>query len=231
MHLVPGILANAEGAPPLLQATRHGCGPMLGLAQTQDRTWAKSCIRFNESVADYLKKAASIKIVVLSSSFDPFVADNGRLLKKNVQLSTYQDIGTSFFEAIAALRRTTEMVRALGKRVVIVGPPPTADFDLGRCLERRARHLLVTGLDQECRIDVKAYHSEGKRVLEFLSALPRQVGVQVISLKDALCAPRRCRTRAGQTFIYRDEYHLSYEGSKYVANSVSLLKKIKQMAQ
>ena len=223
----------------MVQATRSVCGPLLGLAairdQRYDRAWAESCIHFNESVISYLGQESSIRTVVLSSPFTQYVTGDARLVKldrhSTDQNRSYNVVAGNIGEANEGLRRTIEAVRALGKRVVVVGPPPSGDFDIGRCLERVERGLPVTGVDDDCRIDRDTYRASHEAVLAFLAGLPRQIGVDVISFDEFLCNSRQCRTHVDSTFIYRDGGHFSYEGSAFVANGLGLVAEINRLAR
>jgi peptidoglycan/LPS O-acetylase OafA/YrhL len=236
MHLVPGILESAGGAPPIVQATRSACGPLRGIARVNEKAgynpaWAESCIAFNESVVRYLKKADSVKTVVLSSPLKQYVNKTERLLIWDVRDGSYRIVDASLTEAVKSLKRTVDTVRALGKRVVVVAPPPSGGFDIGRCIERLENRLLTVGGSDECNIDMSAYRVERGKVLELLAALPQQADVEVIRFDSYLCDSKACRTQIDGTFIYRDGGHLSHEGSIFMANAVSLVEKINQEAR
>jgi peptidoglycan/LPS O-acetylase OafA/YrhL len=234
MHLVPGILGSGSNTPPVVQATRPVCGPLLGVAPINDMyklAWAESCLAFNKSVVSYLQETDSIKTVVLSSPFSQFVDKEGHLLKRDERDGTHRIVDAGVVEAVQGLKRTVDAVRALGKRVVVVSPPPASGFDIGRCTERLETELPILGVNHECRIDVNAYRKERAAVLEFLAALPQKAGVQVISFDSYLCDSGTCRTYVDGTFIYRDRGHLSHEGSVFMANAVSLVEKINQVAR
>jgi hypothetical protein len=196
-----------------------------------NQAWAESCLAFNESVLSYLKETDSIKVVVLSSPFAQFVTKTARLLKRDESDGTQRVVDASVDEAVEGLKRTVDAVRALGKRVVVVSPPPASGFDIGRCIERLENDLLTIGVKDECRIDMGAYQKRYATVLEFLAALPQRAGVEVISFDAYLCDAGTCRTYIDGTFIYRDGGHLSHEGSVFIAKAVSLVEKINQAAR
>jgi len=55
--------------------------------------------------------------------------------------------------------------------------------------------------------------------------------VEIIDFSEYLCESGMCRTQIENTFIYRDEGHLSYEGSVFLANKVGLVSKIRELAR
>lgn len=105
------------------------------------RPWSEACIDFNDSVLEHVRREASIEVVVLSSPFrllltpeDP--KHHWRTLTKRE--GGYVETEATVEVAVDALRRTVRSLTALGKRVVLVAPPPASGFNIGTCVERRA---------------------------------------------------------------------------------------------
>ena len=231
MHLVPG-LAETNQSLGMIQATRSVCGPMLGLAplfkknsdmyqKGYTRTWSENCIAFNTSVIDYLRQAPFVKFVVLSSPFGQYLNSNADTVLDST-IEGFVERRAALEAALVGLKRTVDAVRSLGKRVVVVAPPPAAGFDIGVCLERLATHKVSFGQFSDCRVPISVYHAKFKSVLEFLDELPLQVGVAVICFDNVLCGLDFCRTLDGNTFLYRDGGHLSYAGSRALAKEMGL---------
>ncbi len=235
MHLVPGLAGYVSGPPPMIQATRSECGPLLGVAEIRegsyDRAWAESCIAFSQSVVDYLGAANSIRTVVLSSRFEQYVRTGGQLLERDAKDGTFHMTRTGQAEAIGSLARTVDAIRRLGKRVVVVAPPPSGGFDAGRCVERLIRRLPTLGGNEDCVISLEDYRAKNRNVLDLLVALPAKARVAVISFDPYLCDSVSCRTHVDGELIYRDEQHLSIEGSIFLANAASLVTKIGELAK
>jgi peptidoglycan/LPS O-acetylase OafA/YrhL len=238
MHLVPGILADAGSGMPLVQATRSLCGPLVNVAPIKrgfvggyDQSWASSCMAFNDSVIRYLATASSVNTVVLSTSFTQYLDDKRyQLLLRGPGDRDGQIVDAGPQRALEGIGATVARVRALGKRVAVVAPPPQATFDVGRCLERLESGLVTLGIMHGCRIDVGIYRSDRGAVLHLLEALPREVGVNVVDFDSDLCDSVACMTRLDGEPIYRDAGHLSVEGSSLVAKRVQLMRRIQEAA-
>ena len=236
MHLVLGIANERPGGIPVIQATRSVCGPILGVAATMARQglsekWAKDCIRFNDSVLEYLKGAAPVETVVLSSTFTQFVdRAEARLLKRDAATGGHSFAEPGRHEAVAAMERTVGAIRALGKRVVVVAPPPSNGRDMSRCIERLQEGLRILGADPGCRISLASYRQHRSLVLDFLDAL-HDAGVDVVRFDGYLCDAEFCRTHVDGTFIYRDSEHLSRAGSVFLARAVLLNDRINERAR
>jgi peptidoglycan/LPS O-acetylase OafA/YrhL len=222
MHLIPGI-AETTGTG-VAQATRSLCGPLIGLApmanSVLDRSWAKHCLEFNQSVFEYLATNSSIKIVVMSSFFSQYLAPStGKILWRSLALADghFFEHQPSSSETLLAIERTIKKLRAIGKRVVIVAPPPSSNFDIGRCLKRKAAGMLIWGTYNDCNIPIADYHEVEAPVLKLLQRVRNELDVPVVSFDQSLCSESLCVTSLENTVLYLDKGHLTDEGSRILA--------------
>lgn len=227
MHLAPGLAANDNGLG-IVQATKSACGPILGLALLNDRhpaSWAQSCISFNNSVFKFLGETASIRYVVLSSPFGYFTEGSaGSLLTASGRGNPSLD------NASAALRATVQKIMAVGKKVVLVAPPPfNSRFDSFHCVERASMKLFTTGAPKDCKIDLPKFQTADASVSEMLSRMEAQLGAYVVRPQSELCDEKDCATQINGMPIYRDAGHLSYEGSKIVFDRLAASGKLQFM--
>jgi peptidoglycan/LPS O-acetylase OafA/YrhL len=236
MHLVPGMVA-ARGGDDIVQATKYVCGPLLGVAPlghftgtTQNRRWAKGCVDYNQDVVEYLRKTPSIETVVLSSVFKQYMtASDFHMLKREAGADAEVEGGIA--PALSAISATIKAVRAMGKRVVIIAPPPALDWDAGMCSERRLRGLLSLGEHADCIIDDKAYQEKRTLVLRFLKRATSELGTNVIMFDDTLRQGEGYRTANGSTIWYIANGHLSYQGSEDLARKMDLVSLARKQAR
>lgn len=238
MHLVPG-LAQAWKSGGVIQATRSQCAAFLGMAPKNvnqgdgpvyNQAWAESCIRFNESVIAFLRISPLIKTVVLSSPLSQYVdRDNYEhvLQKGNAFISSPPDMNN----AVASLRQTVTQIRALGKKVILIAPPPSLDFNIGACLERQLSGAIAIGARPGCLIERAEYEAKRANVLAFLKVVERDLSLPVIRFEPWLCDATTCQTMLDGTMIYRDGGHLSIEGSKVMVKRMQMEKLIAQLAK
>ena len=222
MHLVDGLVATVPGG--VLQATKSACGPVLGIAQVTagayTRDYAGNCIEFNDSVMAYLEATPGIDTVVLSAAFFPYFDPQRRLLVREGDVLAEHDPAMDV--ALAALRTTVRRIRAAGKRVVLVAPPPSNGFDYTHCIERRMANRNPFRGFVDCDIPQAEYRASKRELLDFLQRARRQDAMEVLSLEPALCDGQACRTMLGEAVVYRDEGHLSHAGSVAVARALDL---------
>ncbi|MGN6313034.1 MAG: acyltransferase family protein [Rhodanobacteraceae bacterium] len=230
MHLVPGLAETLPGG--VLQATKSACGPLLGLAQVYreyTREFAERCLTFNDSVIAYLSAHPEIRTVVLSSPFYEYFDPERRMLHVVDGQARLEE--PSFNTALDALVSTIGRIRALGRRVVIVAPPPSDGFDYTHCLERRARNRTLLGRFVDCNVPVAQYRASKREVLAFLQQMRARAGVGIVSFDSFLCNAKECRTELDGTFLYRDDGHLSYQGSVLLARAMHLDALIEEAAR
>jgi peptidoglycan/LPS O-acetylase OafA/YrhL len=230
MHLVPGLAATMPGG--VLQATKSACGPLLGLAQiyrVYTREFAERCLTFNDSVIEYLAAHEEIRTVVLSSPFYEYFDPARRML--HVVDGEAQVEAPDVRVALDALVATIERIRALDKRVVIMAPPPSDGFDYTHCLERKARNRTLFGRFVDCSIPLAQYRESHREVFEFLEQVRKRADIQIVSFDEFLCDRKACKTELDGTFLYRDDGHLSYDGSVVLARAMRLDKMIADAAR
>lgn len=214
MHLVNLLPVSAGN---FLQATKSMCAPAIGIAQInpgagQDEHRAMSCIRFNDSVIDYLAAHPEVDTVVLSSPFSQVLG--------NIDTGYYREGEEvvrgqlTFAKGAEHFVKTVESLTATGRRVVLVSPTPSVGVDLLACLERREMGLLSLSMNRDCKLDrdeARAYRSRAFELLNTLATLP---GVHVVDLFDALCMEQACKLQLDGTILYRDAGHFSVPGSQ-----------------
>ena len=220
MHLLPAILATTKRG--IAQATKSNCGPLDGLAPVGERDylplWGRTCLEFNQSVMAYLERTGSVEYVVLSSAFAQYLG--GVTWMRNLNLLRSEngeivEVEPNLQLAVERLRITVAKLRALGKKVVVVAPPPTSTFNIGQCLELKASGKLYFGTDGNlCRISAAAYHQSRTLLRQFLARLPSAAAVSVVDFDGVLCSESACETELNGVFVYRDGGHLSVEGSR-----------------
>ncbi|MEM8750013.1 MAG: acyltransferase family protein [Pseudomonadota bacterium] len=219
MHLA-GALSNGPQPLAFRQHTLSSCLPLLDLSivgNGKSRAWADGCIEQNNRVLQWVGNNRDVDLVILSS---PFVFSNNDLLISG-RVAPYDEK-----KVLARLEKTVQAIEAMGKRVVVVSPPPSNGNDLGRCVIK----AIAFGSDRSlCNFDVSDYWSETQEAYALLRQAERFVSV--LWLDRLICPNGTCATFAGNTNLYRDKGHFSVSGAMYLATEHALPKKIKTLAQ
>jgi peptidoglycan/LPS O-acetylase OafA/YrhL len=223
-HLVPGIAASTTVG--LEQATSSGCGPFLGMAPAET---GLPCIGFNQSVLAHVAASPSIGVVVLASPYGAFVTGSPVIQVDGKDIRT---VASSPEIGFAGLKETVDRLHALGKRVVLVRPPPSANsFSIGGCLERRASFMLTFGAPLDCRVSEAANRSAHAAVFDLLQKVSATTGVPIFSFDSFLCSGDSCDTEREGVLLYRDEAHLSVDGSRWIGQQIHLGDGLMKMAR
>ena len=236
-HLVAGVVATSDRG--LIDATRSACGPFLDMAQWRkghfEDDWSRECMAFNRSVLAFLREQKGIEIVVLASSFSIYVKRRGddavnqhlvsqregRLVHESPSVQTVSE----------SLSRTIDEIRKLGKRVVIVAPPPSGEFDMGDCEERkRSGRFAISRFGAGCSLPRAQYVEANASVFELLKKVEREKHVAVITFDDALCSKISCASAIDGVPVYGYNGHFSRDGSVAVAKRLGFGERIERLA-
>ena len=175
-------LANA-GAP-LLQLTKDSCaiGYVDDVADIND---SQSCSKFYTDSVRTINTTASIETVLLSSTFEKEMAND--------------EFRNSFLKIIGDLEVD---------KIFVIGPPPRAPFDVGRCF----LHNKFGFIDTSCNFNLLETHTE--LVAQVESTISEGGIGAVIDLNTYLCDSGTCvmNTKDGSPY-YIDTGHLSKRGA------------------
>ena len=235
MQLVDGLVNSKNPNIGVIQATRHACAPLIGVSGLGDKgsadlQWAKSCLDFNDDVIEKLKGLPTIRTVVLSGNFisllkpDRIIVyrDSNGLLTKDK--SDPERIYKAFEAVVTALRKQ-------GFRVVLVLAPPSAPYDVGRCLTRRINHMPILGTVRDCEIDEGEFVARRQQRLDaFVLSLRQRMHLTVLGFEETLCHSGKCITVMDDIPVYRDAVHFTIEGGRIVIQKSGLLEKIDRTA-
>jgi len=210
-----------------LQATKSLCGPVPGVAPLNgiyNEAWASDCMAFNESVLRFVDKHPEIRVIVLASKWRQYfnaegqeafaVKDGAGALSRTPTLDPKT--------VASSLRLLSARLAASGRKVVLVLPPPSASFDIRRCIERRSEGLPFLGAPADCQIDRAASAARDATLSGILTSVGDETKTSVFSFESLLCTDEHCRTRIEGIPLYRDEGHFSARGSQEIGRLSAL---------
>ncbi len=207
MHLVKGIMASKPDVK-LIQMTKYVCGPFLGIAPIVKPdypvSWSKECLGFNKQVKQWLEQNDSIKYAVLSSPFSQYLGNDSEIL-----LSDGKQTAASIELISAEFKKTLKALAEMGVKPIVFSPPPANGINLGRCLTRaewKGKELRACNFNKDSMLDIREV------VYKFLDTIEDKY--EVVRLDDYMCEGRECNTHIDSTFLFRDEGHLSHEGTE-----------------
>lgn len=223
MHLAPGLMAGPR-RPALRQMTISSCAPLLDIGlmaagRDYDPAAARDCIAFNAQVLGWLRANRQVRTVVLASPFTMY-SDLAMDAQGRIEAATPERVGE-------ALLRTVAAIRATGARVVVVAPPPNDGGNLGQCLARAARNgQLSAGTGSPCDFP-------RAQAVSYPDALLARIAptAPVLRLDAMLCPEGTCLAQREGRMIWRDDGHLSIEGSRWLGARYHWAELARQMAR
>ena len=224
--ITPAIDATTDR--PIVEASKGQCAPLPGVAPV-DRdsppAFAKGCLDFNDSVLDYIAKTPSIEVVILSGRYYRLMSDGTQAMRRGADGSTTISIG-GLEPMITAQTRLTARLRTLGRRVVVIAPPPQASFDVGACWMRQMSKLPTIMPSAPpvpaCAIQGAGMLAETPLGRQLMDAFTHTATTPVIRLDTAMCVGGVCPTAWNGVPLYVDAAHLSRTGSVLVGKRFAL---------
>lgn len=220
MHLVDGLLASDPHVA-MMQATASSCGPFFDVAPvggTLTQEWAHECLERNNRLRSWLRSHPGVvKYAILSSRFDRFTSGHAHLMLASGEV---QEAAPHVLEHF---RRTLETLRELGIVPIVVAPPPSDGRDHGRCAASTVTERLPAAT---CNFRLAPDSAAAEPIRRFLREVERKE--RVVWLDDVICPDGVCTPVRGGVFIYRDDGHLSNEGSVYLGRKLDLYRLVRE---
>jgi peptidoglycan/LPS O-acetylase OafA/YrhL len=193
----------------LRQLTLQACSPVFDLAPALGADDAEKCLLFNQQVDDWLRQKPGITTVIVSSPFGWITNPDSAFTKRDgSRVSGGADI------AVQTLLEIISRFKTYGLRVIIISPTPHSSLNLGQCLQTM---LWTSQKLSACDFSINSYSAATKRAYRLLKDLGEDV--PIIWLDHALCDQQLCHSASGDLALYRDNGHLSIEGSKWLGQN------------
>ena len=110
--------------------------------------------------------------------------------------------------------------------------PPSASYDVGRCIARHLNGMPIFGSHDECTIDEAEFLTRrSERLDSFIARLRKDLNLSVLEFEGVLCRSGQCMTMLDGTPLYRDDVHFTIEGGRYLIHKIGLLNQIDQFAR
>ena len=222
MHLAQGL---AQSPYAVTQATKAGCAPtynMVAIYKHDNLRTAQDCLIFNESVRDYIQNDRRHDIIILSSPWNRMIDE--QVVMKNIDGAIVKERITDN-EIIASFQKMAKLSRDTGKKIILVAPPPTAKFNIAKCLEQ-AKHAILSRYD-DCSLTPKLRATSDKKVRQLLQRVSNEADIAVFYFDGYLCknlgkSNEKCIVTIDDIPLYSDEEHFSAQGSKIIGQHINL---------
>ncbi|SET58821.1 acyltransferase family protein [Oceanicella actignis] len=175
---------------------RSACAPLPGFLRREDAK-SRECLAFNAR-AMQIAAAPQIRAVVIVSALQSLLA------------------GPQGPELRARLLDTVARLRAMGKQVVIVAPPPRPGFDVPQALGRALRFGRPAP-EGPARAEAEAALAP----LTEAMAAARALGALTVDSTPVFCARGRCDVAREGRALFADSLHPSPEGARLMTPAIA----------
>ncbi|SOX53583.1 acyltransferase, partial [Mycobacterium ahvazicum] len=143
-------------------------------------------------------------------------AERPRLIALSIS-RTYRDQGFTAYDSawIGGLTRLVQELRGTGAEVLVLGPIPDPQSKVPVCLSGHLDDATACGRSRSVAVDDVGIAAE--------ATATRAAGGQYVDLTPLFCTTERCPVIVGDTLVYLDEVHLSYEYARQLAPVMGLL--------
>ena len=221
----------AERGVNLLQLFSDGCPPLYGMSIVKDGRLLDCRGPVNAAI-DFAVEAPHVHTVFLGGRWMAYLT--GRELRDPAEKAPETkliapDAATSMepgrqevFET--ALRETLSRLSRSGKRVIFLHSVPELPFKARECVAWNPNRFVNRAPRPDCAVDEKVTE---KRLAEYRPFLDRILAdypqITQIDPVPLICSGFDCRGRRDGILLYRDDDHLSLDGSKWVARQIAPL--------
>ena len=229
MHLVPAL--NADVSAKFVQATLSECVPIDATGHYKPFRPTKSskadgltCAKFNRQTLLFALNEDSIDTVVLASAWTHILSTKSIVIYQPLGYSARRSSSAEFKERFL---KTIAQLKAAGKKVVVISPPPQGNFNVAKCFEPMlTKDLQLDGCEIERDKNNQRHRSVKRLMLELENS-----GIPIYRFDDNLCDQQRCRTLIDGEILYRDMVHLSVRGSALYGEKYNLYGTLLKMAR
>jgi hypothetical protein len=122
------------------------------------------------------------------------------------------------------MKSTLERLLAKNKRIIFVLDVPELGFDPKSCVEMRPWRLTERPLKQPCAVARQAFDERNRDYRALVASVLQDFpAVQVFDAAAELCDTQWCWAMKDGQMLYRDDDHLSVQGSLHVARALAKL--------
>jgi len=222
---MPGVSAAYPGAS-ILQSGSAACPYLRNVEFWNDhrRDLRGDCPKLVDFA--YRGLTPATRVVILSARMPIYAATPAEYA------ATFDFMSPKHFESVdfpgasaaetyeRALARDLKFLLEAGREVVLILPVPPLNFSPRSCMRiRPVDRWLPVRADASCsvpRARVDASLATPRSIIERVAGKLANPDLHLVDPTDALCDADVCHAEIGGNLMYRDDNHLSIEGSRYV---------------
>jgi peptidoglycan/LPS O-acetylase OafA/YrhL len=226
-HLYPGLAEMLSASKDnILNLAQGGCLPFFNVATRREGA-KEECASVTSRALAFAEDHDSVQTVVISSRGPLYLSGKGyNEIDENrrLTLTSHPEIIDHHVIFKTAMKSTLERLLAKNKQIIFVLDVPELGFDPKSCVETRPWRLAERPLRPTCAVSRQAFDERNRDyralVASVLKDFPK---VKVFDAAAELCDAQWCWAMKTGKMLYRNDDHLSVEGSLYLARGLAKL--------
>lgn len=194
-----------------LSAARPGCPPLLRYSISYgDDVDDPECLQHNEVILEFLQTQKINDIILIGrwtliAEGSDYVQGGG---ESSFRVRSLEETHRAFAESLGGI---VNVLRAAGKRVIVVGPVPEIGLNVPAALARRR----LRGLPEDIGPARAEFEARNKTVLDYLASMDS--AVERVYPHLILCTAARCAVAREGKPLYFDGNHLDRFGAETIS--------------
>lgn len=228
-HLYPGI-ANAMTSPSrnVINFGAGGCLPFFNTASFQKGS-TDACAKIINRALTFAMETESVKTIILSSRGPLYLTGKGfhvdgdgeEAHDRALQLINKPEI-YSYPEVFKiAMKDTLAQLTAKNKRIIFVLDNPELGLDPKSCIDARPLRLTSKHVKSPCALSKQSFDARNQEYRSLVFSILKEFpAVLIFDSATELCDENFCWAIKDGEMLYRDDDHLSLQGSDYIAQKL-----------
>lgn len=209
----PGLAYHYQQANrSLMMIARGACVPLIGV-ETHRRGEPDVCKKIMTEIYDFGATENNIKNIIITFRGPWYLHGGGRSYdKKEINPILLKEL--SFEEGI---KKTYQVLDALGKRMIVYIDIPELDFLPEDCMDLRPVEISRRNLNTSCSTPYKKAYEISREFRDRLNIVKKELpNLIIFDAFEQFCDESRCYAQIGDKMLYEDGNHLSNHGSMHL---------------
>ncbi|MDR2165991.1 MAG: acyltransferase [Zoogloeaceae bacterium] len=210
----------------LAMLEKSACPPFYGVVFFEGDELVNNCREWMDPIIDFVASRPEIETVFLGGRWvTPLLGNElkdrpGRVSKTRMTLPGHPGLSTAMSgrEVFSlAFEEALKRLRARGKKLVFLHDVPELPYNVRECLAWRPNRFINRVPRPECVVSREIIDRRGAEFRPTLeNILAKFPEITIADPVPIMCDARVCHGRRDQVLLYRDDDHLSMDGSYWV---------------
>nr|WP_255520390.1 acyltransferase family protein [Undibacterium sp. 14-3-2] len=229
-HLFPGLAEHFKDESGInilnLSVTGRGWGPaLLNVGHTPgDLSYLPQAIKLTNEAISAAENTSSVQLVIMAMFGQAYVPTY-QSEEQQIFLQGHPEIKDEKKIWEIGMRNTLTRLLDKGKKIIYVLDSPALDFSPRSCVDSRPFHLMNHNYERTpCAVKRTAFDDANREyrkvVINVLKDYPQ---VKIFDAGSYFCDGSLCWAKKNGEILYRDEHHLTLDGSRFVADRLAPL--------